>query len=36
MMEQAVEDRAGSRHIAEGLPHSSIGRLEVMRVDRFS
>jgi hypothetical protein len=36
MMEQAVEDCAGGRDIAVQFPHSSMGRLEVIMVERFS
>ena len=36
VMEQAVEDGTGGGDVAQEFPHSSMGRLEVIRVERFS
>ena len=35
-MEHSVQDGAGGKHVAQEFPHSSMGRLEVIRVERFS
>jgi hypothetical protein len=34
-MEKSVEDGTGGRHVAKQLSHSSMGRLEVLRVEWF-